>query len=297
MSRRKNLLLCFDAFGTLIKPNQPVLKQYATVAEQCGLGVLSISQLQASFKAAYKAESKANPNFGKATGLGAEKWWGSIITKTFSPFIDDDKKKALPFLTKKLLYRFSSSEGYDLAVSDLGSRLKRIKERGEQQGRQTIVGVITNSDDRIPGILTSLGGMDISGFRYGQEGSRDVRKYDIDFHCMSYDVGFTKPSNVIFDAGMAMGLELVDKGREGEEWTKVYVGDEVRNDVLGASDAGWHSVLVLNEKENGVGLDGVGDRIPEGLLDLGDQEVFLVNGIVRRMKASSLKQVLEWFEK
>lgn len=27
---------------------------------------------------AFKHESKQNPNYGKATGLGAEKWWGNV---------------------------------------------------------------------------------------------------------------------------------------------------------------------------------------------------------------------------
>lgn len=78
MAPRHNLVLCFDAFGTLIKPKQPILNQYALVAEQCGLKNLDVSQLTASFAAAYKAESAAHPNYGKASNMGAERWWTNV---------------------------------------------------------------------------------------------------------------------------------------------------------------------------------------------------------------------------
>ena len=29
-------------------------------------------------RTAFKKESKQNPNYGKATGLGAEKWWSNV---------------------------------------------------------------------------------------------------------------------------------------------------------------------------------------------------------------------------
>lgn len=74
----RNLLLCFDAFGTLFKPRRPVAEQYAAVARQCGLDGLAAEQLQASFKAAFSRESKAHPNYGKASGLNAEQWWTNV---------------------------------------------------------------------------------------------------------------------------------------------------------------------------------------------------------------------------
>lgn len=49
MSKR-NLLLCFDAFGTLFTPKRPIAKQYGEVARSLGLGGFSDEQLQASFK-------------------------------------------------------------------------------------------------------------------------------------------------------------------------------------------------------------------------------------------------------
>jgi hypothetical protein len=97
---RKNLLICFDAFGTLFTPRKPVPQQYSEVARTFGLSGFSDDDIAKSFKegewllfvlwspisgltktlppAAFKKESKQNPNYGKATGLGAEKWWGNV---------------------------------------------------------------------------------------------------------------------------------------------------------------------------------------------------------------------------
>jgi hypothetical protein len=75
---RRNLLLCFDAFGTLFTPKRPIAEQYATVARQCGLDGFSTEQVQASFKTAFSGESKAHPNYGKASNMGAEQWWTNV---------------------------------------------------------------------------------------------------------------------------------------------------------------------------------------------------------------------------
>jgi hypothetical protein len=86
-ARKKNLLLCFDAFGTLFTPSKPIPNAYAQVAARYGIDCGSDDApraVGASFKHAFKEQSKLNPNYGKATGLGAEKWWTnvSILTKS-----------------------------------------------------------------------------------------------------------------------------------------------------------------------------------------------------------------------
>ena len=50
MSRR-NLLICFDAFGTLFKPKRSIEKQYGEVARSLGLGGFSDDELKSSFRA------------------------------------------------------------------------------------------------------------------------------------------------------------------------------------------------------------------------------------------------------
>lgn len=75
---KPNLLLCFDAFGTLFKPKRLVSLQYAEIARQCGITGFKDDEAQAAFKAAFKDEMKQNPNYGKSTGLGATRWWTNV---------------------------------------------------------------------------------------------------------------------------------------------------------------------------------------------------------------------------
>jgi hypothetical protein len=75
---KPNLLLCFDAFGTLFKPKGSVAQQYAEIARQCGMANITEKELQPHLGAALKAEMKQNPNYGKATGLGATRWWTNV---------------------------------------------------------------------------------------------------------------------------------------------------------------------------------------------------------------------------
>ena len=80
-ARKKNLLLCFDAFGTLFTPGVPIPVAYARAAARHGINCGDTKHAKAvgaSFKQAFKEESKRNPNYGKAAGLGAEKWWGNV---------------------------------------------------------------------------------------------------------------------------------------------------------------------------------------------------------------------------
>lgn len=120
---------------------------------------------------------------------------------------------------------------------------------------RTIVGIITNSDDRIPGILSSFG-LIVSPRRAGdadlstQNADVDAAgEEDVSFVVLSYDVGASKPDRAIFDAAKQIGTELFAKvdGAEAEGFEMLYVGDEVEKDALAAEDAGWGALLVDRE--------------------------------------------------
>ncbi|RGP70840.1 putative hydrolase [Fusarium longipes] len=252
MSKR-NLLLCFDAFGTLIRPVKPVAQQYAQVARQCGLTDFSDQELQSTLISTIKQESKKNPNFGKETGLGATKWWTNVIYNTFTPLLRDGQ--TLPQdLAPKLLHRFASRDGYE-TEEGLVEAFKSLKGTSSRHYDHLVVGVITNSDDRIPSILSSLG-LHVSPLRYGTESEPTKAEdgaYDVDFHCMSYDVGVEKPDARIFNAAEFMLAQIISarRGRSLDEaksevstWHKVYVGDDYAKDVVGSAGAGWNPVLL-----------------------------------------------------
>ncbi|KAJ9131607.1 Haloacid dehalogenase protein [Pleurostoma richardsiae] len=248
---KQNLLLCFDAFGTLFWPKRPVTQQYGEIARQCGLRGFTDEQLQNSFRQAFKAQAKAHPNYGKVTGMGATAWWTNVIHDTFRPLAAQDQTP-LEELAQRLLHRFSSHEGYSIDPS-VPSLLRSLKEHHAKDFDKVVIGVITNSDDRVPGILSSFG-IRVSPLRYGTRLDRSAlgpeASYEVDFHCMSYDVGFEKPDERIFRAAEEMLREVLETqtGRPLEDsdlqaWRKVYVGDDYEKDVLGARNAGWNAVL------------------------------------------------------
>jgi FMN phosphatase YigB (HAD superfamily) len=152
------------------------------------------------------------------------------------------------------LHRFASREGYE-TESGLIEVFKGLKSSSSRHFDKLIVGVVTNSDDRIPSILSSLG-LAVSPLRYGTESySAQIKSetYDIDFHCMSYDVGVEKPDKRIFNAAELMlaqiisarnGKALREAEAEAESWQKVYVGDDYSKDVVGSANAGWNPVLL-----------------------------------------------------
>ncbi|GAB1313788.1 hypothetical protein MFIFM68171_03998 [Madurella fahalii] len=302
---RRHLLLCFDAFGTLFKPKRPVPEQYAAVARQYGLDGFSVGQLETSLKAAFKGELQEHPNYGKASGMGAEKWWTNVIHKTFQPLAGHER--ALPReLAPRLLHRFASDEGYVPAagVQPLLQSLKRHQPYAARSYR-IVVGVITNSDDRVPNILSSLG-FDVSPLRFGcpfDTATIVGKQYDIDLHCMSYDVGFAKPDRRIFEAAETMAKKIValqsetdyslEDGSEPQDdvpWLKLYVGDEFKTDVIGAWGAGWNSVLTG---------PATGDQTC--LLDLSQLRAATLKEVFPQermspvaVRAETVKELLEW---
>lgn len=181
--------------------------------------------------------------------------------------------------------------------SSLVSTLKLLKQPNpSRRFDKIIVGVLTNTDDRVPSVLSSFG-LNVSPLRYGTEVSRSAlvnRDYDIDFHCMSYDVGVEKPDKLIFEAAELMltqiisaqdGKSLADARADVRTWRKVYVGDEYDKDVVGAKDAGWDPVLFDPEKEFSE-IPRLGD-FPAQTLD----EFFRVHAIGR---ARSIQDLVEW---
>ncbi|TKX26402.1 hypothetical protein C1H76_1364 [Elsinoe australis] len=217
--------------------------------------------------AAFKEESKLNPNYGKATDLGSTRWWTNVIERTFTPFIHAEDKKFPPILAPALLHRFSSKEGYEMCTDAMkvlkrftdtrpGQVFRRVDhQEGSMPDRRLVVGLITNSDDRVPDILSSFG-LKVKPLRHNE----DCRLYhptnepaDIDFAIMSYDVGHEKPDASIFNAATTMLKEMLKaeghKEADISDWRQLYVGDALVKDAGGALSAGWDAVLIDREKQ------------------------------------------------
>lgn len=172
-----------------------------------------------------------------------------VINNTFLPF----HQGPIPVgVSQTLIDRFNCKDGYDIHADAFAyiQQLSRSPLRKPGSPNRIIVGVITNSDDRVPDVLTSLG-LRVNHLRHGSKvepGKEAGESRDIDFAIMSYDVGFEKPHRRIFDAATDLvKAMLAAEGRASttlDDWNLVYVGDEMEKDARGASEAGWSAVVI-----------------------------------------------------
>ena len=83
LNMKRNLLLCFDAFGTLFRPHSPIFEQYGSVARRLGVKV-SDDEVAKSFKTGEYLEVCLQLNkegyIGNGTGLMMSSIQGSITS-------------------------------------------------------------------------------------------------------------------------------------------------------------------------------------------------------------------------
>ena len=133
----------------------------------------------------------------------------------------------------------------------------------------------------------------MSPLRYGSASLSQVDKanqYDIDFSVMSYDVGCEKPDKRIFSAAEEIWRQLQGSADPRDaEWDKVYVGDEYAKDVVGAQAAGWHSVLVAEDRSN----------LPHDVEDIEKKQPGDLSRLLQDQQSnvaiSSLERLAHWF--
>ena len=153
-------------------------------------------------------------------------------------------------MISELMRRFSSDVGYRLHADVLPffHRLRTVKSLNKPPHdwpwQKTIVGVISNSDDRICKVLQSLG-LRVVPRRIGMSDDLEQNDIvseseDISFVVCSYDVGFEKPDKRIFTAAADLTARLGFAG----DMDVLHVGDDLQKDVAGAENAGWHAVLL-----------------------------------------------------
>ncbi|KAK0716239.1 hypothetical protein B0H67DRAFT_489348 [Lasiosphaeris hirsuta] len=315
-----NLLVCFDAFGTLFRPREPIAQTYLRKALECGAppAQLNVDLVNSSFRVAFSRNSETYPNYGRASGMRTNEWWTKVIHDTFRPLLAPHDTVPVD-LAPKLFAHFATDAGYLPAATPLPSLLAALRPPRPGGGPRVVTGVLTNSDDRVPGILASLR-VRVSPLRAGFTPPPDEiaahRPCHVDFCALSYDVGATKPDPGVFRAAEGLAAAAVTAG-EGEQdglgrwtggkwegmardwvigdWVRVYVGDEKGKDVKGALAAGWNAVLIDPEGTSGI-VKGLGDghlrRLSEcfawpAVLAAGGEEPVV-------LRAKSLSDVLKW---
>ncbi|EPS26922.1 hypothetical protein PDE_01862 [Penicillium oxalicum 114-2] len=302
---RRNLLLTFDAFETLFYPSPPVPDQYAAIGHAFGLPktVVTPKKLKAAFKDAFGTQSARYPNYGRADVLegrygGPKQWWEEVIRNSFAQVLAQESSDGvsstsvscrgntdLPSgMVGSLLNRFAGDGGYLLYddVMPFFERMREIRATSSSSGKpfdRIVVGVVSNSDDRISEVLKSLGlrvgctradvdrsSTELPGFEEqvtrgadrleADSASMDAQQStDLDMVITSYEAGAEKPNRLIFDVAKRQAQRLVQQQGSGFEsnlafsgetsdWACVHVGDDYQKDLIGATDAGWESFLL-----------------------------------------------------
>ena len=117
---------------------------------------------------------------------------------------------------------------------------------------RTVVGVVTNLDDRASGVLTALG-LNVGPRKIGSSVERSTEANvdeDISFVVLSYDVGYEKPDRQMFDAAKQLLKETLAEDSENTELQPVdqfeilHIGDELEKDYFGAKNAGWNALMI-----------------------------------------------------
>ena len=205
----------FDAANTLLYPFPSVGSQYAEVAARYRV-TTTADAVQHAFRHAWghvQAQSEQDPT---RYGIGepdGRRFWHALVHATFTQI-------ALPetFDTffDELYTRFAAPTAYRLYPETLAV-LQKLRQDGY------IVGVISNWDSRLTGILAGLGLME-----------------QLHHVTISAVVGWEKPHRAVFDH--ALQAVSVSPSRA------LHIGDSLREDVQGAAQAGLQPLWIQRQE-------------------------------------------------
>ncbi|MBM3877153.1 MAG: HAD-IA family hydrolase [Verrucomicrobia bacterium] len=189
--------ITLDVGGTLIEPWPSVGHVYAEVAAQHGVWPVDVDELNRRFGAAWRARRDFHHTPAE---------WFDLVRQTFGT-----EARRLPGTFFPAVYaRFEEPGAWRLCPDALPA-LDALASRGVR------LGVISNWDERLEPLLRAL----------------RLRSF-FEVVTVSCDVGFTKPSSVIFEQAVRkFGLPA---GRI------LHVGDSAREDAEGASGAGLQAL-------------------------------------------------------
>ncbi|KAG7091241.1 hypothetical protein E1B28_010292 [Marasmius oreades] len=230
-------LVTFDILHTLVTPRLPIHVQYAQVF-QGFLGGPNFTVDPLAVKSAFKislrqlqAERPAYIGEG-----GSEGWWQEVVRRTILRSCKVDKNQLeynLPQITRNLIHRFSSKEGYREFEDALPTLYKL-------QARNIFTAAISNSDSIMKSVLRSL---NFPSF--------------LSPILLSEEEGIEKPKKDIFLRILAHVNDEQRTKHQLDGWKDItpreclHVGDEVVADYNGARNAGFQALLLVRERDEG----------------------------------------------
>jgi putative hydrolase of the HAD superfamily len=233
--------ILFDATGTLISVRGSVGERYARAAAARGIRLEPARAASAFAAALAAAPPLCFPALPRdARERAARGWWREVVGATVRASVTQGQEPCAPGepafegLFDDLYGSFAGSEAWS-AAEGAEAVLAELVRRGYR------LGVLSNFDGRLPGILAALG---LAGYLGRIE--------------TSVGLGVAKPDPDAFRRALArLGVPASDAA---------YVGDSPETDARGAAAAGLRPVLLRAALPSGV--DGHSIAVLTDLLDL-----------------------------
>lgn len=231
--------LLFDAAGCLIVPREPVGETYARAARRQGVEIPGWRLDDAFRRVVARAEPVDPAEAGEPERVGRERaWWRGIVRSTFLAADSTVRFGDPEELFRELFDHFALAEAWSLAD---GARDALLALRA----RNLELGVASNFDHRLPGILEGLGIIDL------------FRSVTIPSRC-----GFSKPDPRFFAAAVAaLGTAAAET---------VHVGNDPERDEAAARAAGLGALRVDARAGGADGWRDLPARL-DALATLGDR--------------------------
>jgi putative hydrolase of the HAD superfamily len=193
----------FDAVGTLIVPDPPVVEVYAEVGRRHGIE-LPLAEISNRFRAAFRAEEKEDAIRGGPTREEREvNRWRNVVAHVFQ-----ERGEAV---FRDLYNHFGNAAAWK-AMEGAGEALRELA------SRWLVLGLASNFDHRLHAIADGL--PELAPLKH---------------RIISSEVGWLKPSPRFF--------EVVIRAAGCEPGQILFVGDHRINDYTGANAAGMRGLL------------------------------------------------------
>lgn len=250
----------------------------AEESRKAGLDV-SDDKMKVAFKAAFKDMVSRHPIYGLYSGLQSpDQWWTELIEsslKSAGVTNQTTLSTIMPTLAPTLLNRFSTVEAYKLAqgVPTIFQSLEQLRFQltktttatppTKSNGGNFFWNLATNSDSRILSVCQSLGlseylDVDIQG-KQGQKDFNPPKTQNekggsarASEPSLSYFLGYEKPHAKFFHKAVQRSFSYIDSTNQISPSSQsslsdlcaqtLYVGDDYREDYLGAKEAGLQAV-------------------------------------------------------
>lgn len=236
-------LITFDSTDTLIQLKSEVGMTFRLILHEASRfrsRLPTPAVFTDAFNQAYTETNEKYPCFGCGLGMTSREWWAICTKRTYALVEHVDYERGLrdrmdgPLgdAVAEVLYNqvFASTEAWELkpGVLDALSRFKMWREEGGPQ-----LAVLSNFDERLHSILDQVGVADA-----------------FDFVLTSREIGSEKPNRSAFEVAMS-------RAGVADPSLCMHVGDGFDSDVVGASNAGWHSVWIppINGDDVPTGID------------------------------------------